>query len=119
MRHFITLFLLFGICAFAQHDHSKSQKKEIQKGHAMISLPTIQCETCVQTVESAVKKVNGVKAVSIDPDKKMAHVNFDEKKTSQEKIENAIAAAGYNANKTKRDEAAHAKLPKCCQSKRE
>lgn len=29
-----------------------------------------------------------------------------------------IAAAGYDANETKRDENAHAKLPLCCQSKR-
>ena len=33
----------------------------------------------------------------------------------KEKIEKAIAAAGYDANETKRDKKAYARLPKCCQ----
>jgi copper ion binding protein len=97
-----------------QHDHAK----QVTKGHAMIMLPTIQCDTCVETIKSAVEKVQGVQTVNVDLKKKMAHVNFDPTKTSQEKIEKAIAAAGYDANKTKRDEKAYAKLPMCCQSKR-
>ncbi len=118
MRHLIALLVLFGVAGYAQHDHGHGQKKETPKGHAMISVPTIQCETCVQTVEAAVKKVEGVKSVKVDLKEKIAHVNFDAEKTNQQKIEKAIAAAGYDANKTKRDEAAHAKLPKCCQSER-
>jgi Cu(I)/Ag(I) efflux system membrane fusion protein len=118
MRQVIALFLLLGVAAYAQHDNGHGQQKESPKGHAMISVPTIQCETCVQTVETAVKKVQGVKSVSVDLEKKIAHVNFNPAKTNQQKIENAIAAAGYDANKTKRDEVAHAKLPKCCQSER-
>ncbi len=130
MRQIIALFLLLGVAAYAQHDHNHGQKKEAQhddnhgqkkeapQAHEVIFLPTIQCETCVQRVESAVKKVAGVKLITVELGKKLAHVNFDAKKTSLEKIETAIAAAGYDANKTKRDEAAHAKLLKCCQSER-
>ncbi len=118
MRQVIALLLLLGVAAYAQHDHNHGQKKETPKGHAMISVPTIQCETCVQTVEVAVKKVEGVKSVSVDLKEKVAHVNFNAAKTNQQKIENAIAAAGYDANKTKRDEVAHYNLPKCCQSER-
>jgi len=114
----VLVLLLFAFTVFScdrQHDH----KSVIQQGHAMISVPTIQCQTCVETIQSAVKKVAGVISVSVDLKEKTAHVNFDATKTNQGKIEKAIAAAGYDANNTKRDEEAHAKLPTCCQSKRE
>jgi periplasmic mercuric ion binding protein len=100
-----------------QHDHNAPQK-QTQSSMVMISLPTMQCNTCVETIQKAVEKVEGVQSVSVDLKKKMAHVNFDPAKTSQEKIEKAIAAAGYDANETKRDEKAHARLPMCCQSAR-
>ncbi|HNW61321.1 MAG TPA: heavy-metal-associated domain-containing protein [bacterium] len=113
----LTLFL-FIMAAFIacskQHEHDGSMKP----GHAMISLPTIQCETCVATIEAAVKKVAGVTAISIDLKGKMAHVQYDAAKTDQRKIEMAIADAGYDANDVKRNEAAHAKLPACCQTPR-
>ena len=115
MKKIITLLLLFVAAACFgnnQHDHAK----QAQKGHAMISLPTMQCNTCAETIKSAVEKLQGVQSVSVDLKKKMAHVNFDSTKTSREKIEKAIAAAGYDANKTKRDEKAYAKLPMCCKS---
>jgi copper chaperone CopZ len=74
----------------------------------------MQCETCAATIKSTVEKIPGVLSVSVDLKNKMAHVHFDLMKTSQEKIEKAIAAAGYDANKTKRDEKAYANLPACC-----
>jgi len=117
----ITMLLLLFVAAACfgnnQHDHH-AQQKQTQSGHAMISLPTMQCNTCVETIKKTVEKVEGVKSIVIDLKEKMAHVTFDPTKTSQEKIGKAIAAAGYDANNTKRDEKAHAKLPKCCQSKR-
>jgi copper chaperone CopZ len=79
----------------------------------------MQCNACAETIQKTVEKVEGVQSVSVDLKEKTAHVDFDPIKTSQEKIKNAVAAAGYDANKTKRDEKAHAKLPKCCQSTRE
>jgi copper ion binding protein len=114
----ITLMLLLFVAAACVGNTQHGQKTMTQKGHAMISLPTMQCNTCIETIQKAVEKVEGVQSVSIDLKNKMAHVNFDPAKTSQKKIEKAIAAAGYDANNTKRDEKAHAKLPMCCQSKR-
>jgi copper ion binding protein len=110
----VTLLFIAAIGCFSgtRQDHAK----RVPKGHAMIMLPTMQCDTCVETIKSAVEKVQGVQSVNVDLKKKMAHVNFDPAKTSQEKIEKAIAAAGYDANKIKRDEKAYAKLPMCCKS---
>lgn len=114
----IMVLLLLVITIFAC-EKQQDQKNVIPQAHAMISVPTIQCQTCVETIQSVVKKVDGVVSVTVDLKEKIAHVNFDASKTSQEKIEKAIAGAGYDANTTKRDEEAHAKLPACCQSKRE
>ena len=113
----VMVFLLLMVPIFAC-ERQQDQKNAIQQAHAMISVPTIQCQMCVETIQSAVKKVEGVISVTVDLKEKMAHVNFDAAKTSQEKIEKAIAAVGYDANNLKRDEAAHAKLPACCQSNR-
>jgi len=115
MKKITSLSLFFvAVACFGSNQHD--QAKQVPKGHALIMLPTIQCDTCVETIKSAVEKVQGVQSVSVDLKKKMAHVNFDSTKTSREKIEKAIAAAGYDANKTKRDEKAYAKLPMCCKS---
>ena len=87
-------------------------------GHSMISVPTIQCSSCVKTITAALDKVDGVEKVNIDLEKKVAHVNYDPKKVKLNDIEKAIAAAGYDANDVKRDEEAHSKLMPCCQSER-
>jgi copper ion binding protein len=113
------LVLLFFAVTVLTCGKRDDQQNATQEGHAMISLPTIQCQTCVETIKTAIQKVEGVESVNIDLKEKRAHVHFDPAKTSQEKIEKAIAAAGYDANNIKRDEQAHAKLPACCQSKRE
>jgi copper ion binding protein len=129
MKSIILFTLLFTMIAFGgdeKQGHSnkksdlnaKQQSEEMtqkKNGHAMISLPTIQCNNCVKTIESAVKKLDGVESVKIDLEKKMAHVNFDPEKLEQKDIEKAITAAGYDANNVKRDEKAHNDLPSCCQ----
>ena len=109
------LFFAAAVCfGSIQDDHTK----QALKGHAMISLLTIQCNTCMETIQKTVEKVEGVQSIRIDLKTKTAHVNFDPAKTSLDKIEKAIGAAGYDANQTMRDEKAHAKLPECCQSAR-
>ena len=121
MKKLIALVLLLTVAAFAgdKKDHKAGDMHKMSKaGHAMISLPTIQCDNCVKTVTAAVNKVKGVESIKIDLDKKVAHVNFDAKKVRVEEIRKAIAAAGYDADDVKRDEKAHAALPKCCQSPR-
>lgn len=87
-----------------------SQNKE----HAMIDLPTMQCNTCKKNIEEAVSKVSGVMDISVDKNKKVAHINFDKTKTDLGKIESAITSAGYDANDKKRDMKAYENLDDCC-----
>ncbi len=81
---------------------------------ATISLPTIQCGSCKATIGSALKRLKGVRKVKIDVDAKSAVVKFDSGKLTLSTIENAIAAAGYDANSTKADPDAQKHLSPCC-----
>ncbi len=79
-----------------------------------VKLPTLQCAVCVNTVETAVKQVDGVQSVSVDLNAKTAKVTFDAELTSVPALEKAIVQSGYAANDTKADSTAYQQLPSCC-----
>ncbi len=130
MKNILFLLLVLSFAAFAgtaqdksQADHNMNGKQATHmmnesEGHSMISVPTIQCTSCVKTITAALEKVDGVEKVNIDLEKKVAHVNYDAKKVKLNDLEKTIAASGYDANDVKRDEEAHSKLMPCCQSER-
>ena len=82
----------------------------------VIKVPTIVCGSCVTNVSNAVKKVVGVKSAKVDLKKKTATVTYASNKVTLDKIEKAIADAGYDANNVKRNPAAYEKLDACCKS---
>ncbi|MBN8571517.1 MAG: heavy-metal-associated domain-containing protein [Ignavibacteria bacterium] len=83
-------------------------------GMEMIKVSSMQCGTCKKNIETAVSKVEGVSEVNVDKNKKIAHVEFDKSKTNLSKIEDAITAAGYDANDKKKDMKAYENLDDCC-----
>ena len=93
-------------------DNMNSSNKS--NGMEMIKLPSMQCNICKKNIETAVGKVAGVSVVKVDKDKKIAHVEFDKSKTDLSKIEDAITAAGYDANGKKKDMKAYDELDECC-----
>jgi len=109
IRHFvITLPFQFIILA-AFFGFSNTAEKT-----AEISLPTIQCGSCVRTIEKALGKLDGITNIDIDVENKKATISFDESKTNISSIEDAISAAGYDANDKKADPTAYSKLHTCC-----
>ena len=118
MNRTILIMLMFAAIVFAGEKQDQAKMDMTGKGHVMIQVPTVQCESCVETITTALDKVDGIKSVHIDLDKKIAHINYDDKKIKVEDIRNAIAATGYDADDVKRDEKAHHALPMCCQSQR-
>ena len=80
-----------------------------------IKLPTMQCMMCKENIETALKDVDGVKAVEVDSKKKLARVTFLPAKINLEQVEITITKAGYDANGRKADPKAYAKLGGCCQ----
>jgi mercuric ion binding protein len=81
---------------------------------AKINLPSMVCGTCKNTIQKAIYRVDGVKNVDIDLDKKVVEVTFVSYQTNLDVIETAIAEAGYDANAKKRNMDAYEKLDKCC-----
>ena len=82
---------------------------------AEIKLPTMQCMMCKENIETALKNVDGVKAVEVDNKKKLARVTFLPAKINLEQMEVAVTTAGYDANAQKADPKAYAELAECCQ----
>jgi copper chaperone CopZ len=79
-----------------------------------IKVATIQCESCVNNVKTALQELAGVKTASVDLKTKVAQVSFDPASLTLADLENAIAKAGYDANNTKRDSLAYNDLDACC-----
>lgn len=76
---------------------------------------SVQCGMCVETIQSALNKVEGVKNVNVVLPKQRIRVRFDPTKTNADAIRTAISQAGYDADAIKADPNAYQKLPACCQ----
>jgi periplasmic mercuric ion binding protein len=103
------LFWLGAILVVLTECGAATTAKEVE-----IKTPTLQCGYCEQTISTAVKKVEGVQAVSVDLEKKVVRVSYAEGATDVAKIESAISKAGYQANDSKADKTAYKSLPDCC-----
>ena len=88
---------------------SKSEATTVE-----VKLSTMQCSMCSNTVEKALKKVDGVQNVEVNLDAKTAKVTFDDKVTNISALEQAVVKTGYAANDKKADSDAYAQLPSCC-----
>ncbi len=64
---------------------------------AILQLETLTCPSCIQKIEGALKKVNGIdkESVNVRFNASKTQVNFDEEKVSVEQIKEAITKMGY------------------------
>jgi copper chaperone CopZ len=120
MKRFILLFIA-AILTVAVVSAQLKQSAEMLKADSqilktIIKVPTIVCGSCVTTVTTALKKVDGVKTAKVDLKKKTATVTYASAKVTVDKLEKAIADAGYDANKVKRNPEAYEKLDACCKT---
>lgn len=72
------------------------------------------CGMCKKKIETAATKA-GASLANWDTETKMLSVRYNAKKTSAEKIEQAIAAVGYDTRNLTAPAEAYEKLPGCCQ----
>ena len=79
-----------------------------------ISLPTMQCNMCVDNIENSLNKVDGIVKFQVVLNDLIVKVKYDTKKISQEKIELAISNSGYKANAMDANVKAYNKLAMCC-----
>ena len=62
---------------------------------ATINTFGMHCGGCEETVETEIKKLDGIKSVKADHVKKTVKVKYDDKKVTLEQVKAAITAAGY------------------------
>ena len=107
-------------CKDAQKDSASSNKEAIEEVKTLASNEASfgvrgNCNMCKKTIEKAASNVEGVTTAKWDVDKKKIDVAFDDSKTNLLAIHSAIAASGYDTEKSLGDETAYANLPGCCQ----
>jgi copper chaperone CopZ len=120
---YLTLVLFLGLLLVScnknnketiSKDDEKVDVTAIEGKYVEINLPTMQCSMCKATIEKAVNKVEGVNHVNVVVNDKIAKVKYDKSKTELSKIEDAITAAGYQANDKPEDKEAYDNLAVCC-----
>lgn len=108
-------FVFLAGCSKTKTENTSDNTSAEKKGEiAKIDLPTLQCSTCKKTIETALKKVDGVNSINVSVKDKIATIDYDKSKLNQDKLETEITLAGYDANSKKKNEAAYEKLEDCC-----
>jgi len=72
------------------------------------------CEMCKARIEKAAFDTEGVISSIWNKESKLLAVQFDEAKTSKQKIEKSIAKAGHDTKTMKADKNVYENLPACC-----
>lgn len=99
----LMLMAAMAMCATAQ---AKTVKKTFKADGA--------CDMCKARIQKTAKAVPGVMTAAWNLKTKTCSVVFDDKKTSLDKIEKAVAGAGHDTDKYKAAAQAYNKLPGCC-----
>jgi len=73
------------------------------------------CNMCKARIETTTYDVAGVKSAKWDLDSEVLTAVILKKKTSRQKIADALAGAGYRSELAQADPKAYQKLPACCQ----
>ena len=100
-------FILFASCSVKSNISDSTNLIEI-------SLPTMQCNMCVDNIETSLNKVDGIVKFKVELNDLIVKVKYDTKKLSQEEIELAISNTGYKANAIDANVEAYNKLAMCC-----
>jgi periplasmic mercuric ion binding protein len=107
------VLLLLLLPALLRGQEKKAERPDTIK-ISTIEVKGMKCTSCVAAVERALTAVEGVESVQVDLEKKHAVVRYLPAQVQVASLERAIANAGYNANKVKRNEDAYGQLPSCC-----
>lgn len=98
-------------------EHTALEKRNADKKDAIhfeVKLPVIKSEECQNLIEAALSKDKGILEYHVDILNRVVHMYFDKTKTSKSNIEKLVSDAGFDANDTKANPEAAAKLPADC-----
>lgn len=102
---FILSFLFISIFSFAQTKSASTTEKIKVWGN---------CEMCKTKIEKAAKSA-GASDAMWNEEAKILTVTYTTSKTSNKKIQEKVAAAGYDTQDATATDAAYKNLPGCCQ----
>ena len=108
MRRFILTLLTTFLIGYG----ANAQLKAVQT--AIITTPTVQCESCKGRIESYLKRFDGVISTNVNVKKKETTVKYVTDRINAEIIKTAIANAGYDAAEIPANPDAYKRLPQCC-----
>jgi copper chaperone len=60
-----------------------------------LTVPAIDCEHCEHTVKTALNPLSGVKAVNVDIEGKLVHLEYDEALLSLDKVKEVLSEEDY------------------------
>ena len=72
------------------------------------------CDMCQKRIEKAAMAVKGVTSARWNKKDGMLSLVYDNKQTTPEKVQKALATVGHDTGKFKADNAVYDKLPGCC-----
>ena len=99
--------MIFSIAVFAKGE-SKTETFKVYGN----------CGMCKETIESALKKKDGILSKNWDKEKQEITVIYDPAKITVQKIGEKIASAGYDNQYAKAKDESYNNLHKCCQYER-
>jgi len=121
----IVTLVLFGFSLMAQHQCSSAKaakctdgpKLEVKGAETIVIQTNAYSEKSDAIFKESLPFVKGVKEYKYDANNYKVAVAYDAKKTNPEKIREAIAKLGFDADQVKANEKAREKLPEECKTK--
>ena len=115
MKKIIRVFIAF-ICVFAITSIARAQNSKLDGPFLMKRVIKVygDCEMCKSRIEKAAKKSPGVTYAHWDADTQQLLVEYNRSRTNPEKIQQVIAARGYDTEKVKASNQAGVNQPDCC-----
>jgi copper chaperone CopZ len=104
------LFLIIAVVGFSIF--ASAQTKALLT--AKISTPTVQCEMCKRTIETYLKRYDGITYINVNVKRKETTIKYLTDRTNIEILKTAIANAGYDADDIAANPDSYKQLPKCC-----
>lgn len=98
--------LLFSLAAFAFVSAQSQEAIQIKTN--------AKCGICKKTLETQLPRYGGIGKVTLDVKSKVLTVAYNPRKTSPEKIRQAVNNIGYDADDKIAPAAAQARLKPCC-----
>lgn len=109
MKQLTFLFVLVLGVVFSTAANKPGKEKEVKIKTSAV------CDDCKERIEKNLTLSKGVTEAVLNLDDKVVTIKYNPKKTDEATLRKVITDTGYDADNQVCSQAAHDKLPKCCQ----